>query len=221
MKSEKVEIIIKEGRYDKSVKNGCKYIDVSCNGRSYGSGSPCDNEEEMKRASDKLLTCTDDGSYGKKGFVTQVLQEIMDAEKIDFVLGIGPLPMMRAVANTTRESKIKTMVSLNPIMIDGTGMCGGRRVTVGGKIKFVCVDGPEFDGHLVNFDEIGKRLISEDRIVFYKEVLSSVSKKTYRAETKLNSEVVQFFGIFGKLFHSLPSDYFSIDLEKNMIERID
>lgn len=115
-------------------------------------------ENEMREASNELLLCTDDGSYGTKGFVTQVLKELIDSRKIDFVLGIGPLPMMRAVAETTRPKGIKTLVSLNPIMIDGTGMCGGCRVTVGGKTKFVCVDGPEFDGHKVDFAELTKRL---------------------------------------------------------------
>lgn len=115
-------------------------------------------EEEMRSASHELLLCTDDGSYGKKGLVTDTLKELIALRKIDFVLGIGPLPMMRAVAETTRPQGIKTMVSLNPIMIDGTGMCGGCRVTVDGKTKFVCVDGPEFDGHQVDFQEIGLRL---------------------------------------------------------------
>lgn len=115
-------------------------------------------EEEMRSASHELILCTDDGSYGKKGFVTDALNDLIASRKIDFVLGIGPLPMMRAVAETTRPQGIKTMVSLNPIMIDGTGMCGGCRVTVGGKTKFVCVDGPEFNGHQVDFAEIALRL---------------------------------------------------------------
>ncbi len=115
-------------------------------------------EQEMRSASHELVLCTDDGSYGKKGFVTDALRDIIESRKVDFVLGIGPLPMMRAVAETTRPRGIKTMVSLNPIMIDGTGMCGGCRVTVGGKTKFVCVDGPEFDGHQVDFSEMALRL---------------------------------------------------------------
>ncbi len=112
-------------------------------------------EEEMKGISDELIVTTDDGSYGFHGFVTQALQELIDkGEKIDLVVGIGPVVMMRAVAEVTRAHKIPTVVSLNPVMVDGTGMCGGCRVSVGGETKFVCVDGPEFDGHLVNFEEL-------------------------------------------------------------------
>ena len=100
---------------------------------------------------------TDDGSYGKKGFVTDALKELLAAgEKIDEVVAVGPLPMMRAVAEVTRPLGVKTVVSLNPIMVDGTGMCGGCRVTVDGKTFFACVDGPEFDGHKVDFKEIGR-----------------------------------------------------------------
>ena len=116
-------------------------------------------QKELEEASDRLLISTDDGSYGTHGFVTTVLQNLMnDGERIDFVMAIGPVPMMRAVVETTREPKIKTMVSLNPIMVDGTGMCGACRVTVGGKTRFACVDGPDFDGHEVDFDEMTKRL---------------------------------------------------------------
>ena len=112
-------------------------------------------EQEMKPISDQAIVTTDDGSYARKGFVTQALQEIIDAgTKIDLCIGIGPVPMMRAVAETTRPHGIKTVVSLNPIMVDATGMCGACRVTVGGKTKFVCVDGPEFDGHEVDFKEL-------------------------------------------------------------------
>lgn len=115
-------------------------------------------EKEMKEISDQLIVTTDDGSYGRHGFVTQALQEMIDnGEKIDFVVAIGPVVMMRAVAEVTRPYKIHTMVSLNPIMVDGTGMCGGCRVTVGDQVKFGCIDGPEFDGHLVDFDELMKR----------------------------------------------------------------
>jgi ferredoxin--NADP+ reductase len=116
-------------------------------------------EEELSSASDRLLITTDDGSYGTHGFVTTVLQKLItDGEKIDMVIAIGPVPMMKAVVNTTREPKVKTLVSLNPIMVDGTGMCGACRVTVGGKTKFACVDGPDFDGHEVDFDEMTKRM---------------------------------------------------------------
>lgn len=116
-------------------------------------------EEELGAASDRLFVMTDDGSNGNKGFVTTKLQELLDAgENYDMVLAIGPLPMMRAVAQTTRDRGIKTLVSMNPIMIDGTGMCGGCRLTVGGETKFACVDGPEFDAHEVDWDEAIKRL---------------------------------------------------------------
>lgn len=112
-------------------------------------------EEEMKNASEHLYICTDDGSYGKKGFVTEQLKELIESgEEYDCVFAVGPLPMMKFVSKLTKEYGIKTIVSLNPIMIDGTGMCGGCRVTVGGKIKFACVDGPDFDGHEVDFDEL-------------------------------------------------------------------
>lgn len=115
-------------------------------------------EEEMKATSDEAYVTTDDGSYGFHGFVTQKLQELIDAgKKIDFVLAIGPIPMMRAIAEVTRPYKIKTMVSLNPIMVDGTGMCGGCRVIVDGKSRFACVDGPEFDAHLVDFKNLVDR----------------------------------------------------------------
>lgn len=112
-------------------------------------------EKEMKEASDELHVTTDDGSYGNHGFVTNVLQKFIDdGMKIDCVVGIGPVPMMRAVANVTRPHELYTIVSLNPIMVDGTGMCGACRVTIGGENRFVCVDGPEFDGHKVDFDEL-------------------------------------------------------------------
>ena len=115
-------------------------------------------EDEMKAISDQAIVTTDDGSYARKGFVTAALQELIDAGlKIDLCIGIGPVPMMRAVAEVTRPAGIKTVVSLNPIMVDGTGMCGACRVTVGGKTKFVCVDGPEFDGHEVDFKELVMR----------------------------------------------------------------
>ena len=115
-------------------------------------------EEEMKAASNRLILTTDAGSYGKKGFVTNALQELIDeGNQYDMVVAIGPVPMMKFVCAVTKPYGIKTVVSLNPIMIDGTGMCGGCRVTVGGEIKFACVDGPDFDGHLVDFDELMKR----------------------------------------------------------------
>jgi ferredoxin--NADP+ reductase len=115
-------------------------------------------EDQMKAASHDFKVCTDDGSYGHHGFVTDVLKEVLDQNDIKLVVAIGPVPMMKAVSNITKELGVKTMVSLNPIMIDGTGMCGGCRVSVGGKTKFACVDGPEFDGHDVDFDELQMRL---------------------------------------------------------------
>ena len=115
-------------------------------------------EEQMKAASHDLRVCTDDGSYGHHGFVTEVMKEILDEGDVKLVVAIGPVPMMKATSNITKTYNVKTMVSLNPIMIDGTGMCGGCRVTVGGKTRFACVDGPEFDGHEVNFDELMLRL---------------------------------------------------------------
>lgn len=111
-------------------------------------------EKELAEVSDELIITTDDGSYGIKGFGSTILQGLIDDKtKIDFVVAIGPTLMMKAVAEVTRPYGIKTIVSLNAIMIDGTGMCGGCRVTVGDEIKFACVDGPEFDAHLVDFNE--------------------------------------------------------------------
>ena len=112
-------------------------------------------EDEMKANSTQCTVCTDDGSYGVKGFVTNVLKEnIENGKKYDCVIAIGPIPMMKAVSDITKEYGIRTIVSLNPIMIDGTGMCGGCRVKVGGQVKFACVDGPDFDGHQVDFQEL-------------------------------------------------------------------
>jgi len=115
-------------------------------------------EDEMKGVSDEFLVCTDDGSYGTKGFVTQVLEDVINREKkIDVVVAIGPVVMMKAVSNVTRPHNIKTIVSLNSIMVDATGMCGGCRVSIGVESKFACVEGPEFDGHEVDFDELMTR----------------------------------------------------------------
>jgi len=115
-------------------------------------------EEQMKEASHDLRLCTDDGSYGHHGFVTDVMKEILEKEDIKQVVAIGPVPMMKAVSAITKGYNVPTLVSLNPIMVDGTGMCGGCRVTVGGKTQFACVDGPEFDGHQVDYDELMLRL---------------------------------------------------------------
>lgn len=114
-------------------------------------------EDEMKKVCDEVFVTTDDGSYGKHGFVTDQLKELIQTRKIDFVLAIGPIPMMKAVADVTREKGIQTVVSLNPIMVDGTGMCGGCRATVDNKTVFVCVDGPEFDAHKVDFKTLMTR----------------------------------------------------------------
>lgn len=111
-------------------------------------------EDEFKAVSDKLCMMTDDGSHGEKGLVTEALRKLIESgEKYDEVIAIGPLVMMKFVVAVTKEFGIKTVVSMNPIMIDGTGMCGGCRLTVGGETKFACVDGPDFDGFLVDFDE--------------------------------------------------------------------
>ena len=115
-------------------------------------------EDHMKAASHDLRVCTDDGSYGHHGFVTEVLKQILESEKVDQVVAIGPVPMMKFVSLITKEFNVPTLVSLNPIMVDGTGMCGGCRVSVGGQTKFACVDGPEFDGHQVDYDELMLRL---------------------------------------------------------------
>ena len=118
-------------------------------------------EEEFKAVSDNMYLMTDDGSYGEQGFVTVKLQQLLESgREYDAVLAIGPIPMMKFVCKTTEPFGVKTMVSLNPIMIDGTGMCGGCRVTVGGETKFACVDGPEFDGHKVDFAELMSRNVT-------------------------------------------------------------
>jgi len=126
-------------------------------------------EDEMKSLSDELYVSTDDGSKGHKGFVSDVLKMLIEkGYRFDIVYAIGPPLMMRATANVTKPHSMKTIVSLNPIMVDGMGMCGACRVTVGGETKFACLDGPEFDAHLVNFDELIKRLrvyLSEEKQV--------------------------------------------------------
>ena len=137
-------------------------------------------EDKMREASTELFITTDDGSYGHHGFVTQILQKFIDdGIKVDFVLGVGPVPMMRAVSEVSRPYDISTQVSLNPIMVDGTGMCGACRITVGGEIKFVCVDGPEFDAHKVDFEE----LIMRNRS-YLKEEKTAVEEFTYHEGAK-------------------------------------
>ena len=115
-------------------------------------------EDQMRAASHDLRVCTDDGSYGHHGFVTDVLKEVLATEDVKQVVAIGPVPMMKFVSQITKEKNVPTVVSLNPIMVDGTGMCGGCRVSIAGENKFACVDGPEFDGHQVDYDELMQRL---------------------------------------------------------------
>ncbi|MGD9161690.1 MAG: sulfide/dihydroorotate dehydrogenase-like FAD/NAD-binding protein [Desulfobacteraceae bacterium] len=138
-------------------------------------------EDEMKEASNELNVCTDDGSYGHHGFVTDILKEKLEKEDVKLVVGIGPVPMMKFVCKITEEYKVKTIVSLNAIMVDGTGMCGCCRVSVGGETKFACVDGPEFDGNKVDFDELTQRLqayVSEE----------SQATEKYACECKIANE---------------------------------
>lgn len=130
-------------------------------------------EDEFKAVSDKLCMMTDDGSHGTKGLVTNALEQlIQEGNQYDEVIAIGPLIMMKFVCLTTKKYDIKTVVSMNPIMIDGTGMCGGCRLTVGGETKFACVDGPDFDGHLVDFDE------AMERSTMYKDFERKQHEKT-------------------------------------------
>jgi ferredoxin--NADP+ reductase len=114
-------------------------------------------EDELRSVGD-VVPCTDDGSYGRPGFVTEALKDLLDAGGVDAVYAVGPVPMMKALANLTRPYGVPTTVSLNSIMVDGTGMCGGCRVTIGGETKYACVDGPEFDAHQVDFTELADRL---------------------------------------------------------------
>ncbi|MCM8804846.1 MAG: sulfide/dihydroorotate dehydrogenase-like FAD/NAD-binding protein [Candidatus Omnitrophica bacterium] len=133
-------------------------------------------EKEMRQISDKLYISTDDGSYGEKGFNTYILERLLEnGKKFDLVLTAGPIPMMKKVAEITKKYNIKTIASLNPIMVDGTGMCGCCRVSVGGKTKFACVDGPDFDAHMVDFDELLKRtsLYKEYEKLSYEKFLLS------------------------------------------------
>ena len=137
-------------------------------------------ENEMRAVSDTLLVTTDDGSYGQKGLVTDRLRElIQEVTPIDLVLAVGPVVMMRAVAELTRPAQIRTVVSLNPIMIDGTGMCGGCRVLVDGKSQFACVDGPEFDAHRVNFDVLIQR-----NAMYHAAEWRSMEEFTHERDTK-------------------------------------
>lgn len=142
-------------------------------------------EDEFKEASDNLYLMTDDGSYGEHGFVTVKLQQLLEQGKqYDEVLAIGPIPMMKFVAKTTEPFGVKTIVSLNPIMVDGTGMCGGCRVTVGGEVKFACVDGPDFDGHQVDFAEL------MNRNAVYKEREAETNKTHICRMQKMADELI-------------------------------
>ena len=139
-------------------------------------------EDAFAAVSDRMYLMTDDGSHGQKGLVTTALKELMDSgEEYDEVIAIGPLVMMKFVSLLTKEYGVKTVVSMNPIMIDGTGMCGGCRLTVGGEVKFACVDGPEFDGHLVDFDE------AMERSTMYRDF----ERKAHEATCRLFGQEVQ------------------------------
>lgn len=144
-------------------------------------------EKEMREASAELFVTTDDGSYGHHGFVTQVLQKLIEERgKADCVVAIGPVPMMRAVASVTKPHKILTLASLNPIMVDGTGMCGSCRVTVGGKARFVCVDGPEFNAAEVDFDELilrNRSYLKEEKMAM-EELTYHEGPRCYEKESK-------------------------------------
>lgn len=136
-------------------------------------------EEEMRNVSDEMIITTDDGSKGKKGLVTHALQELIDAKKkIDMVMTIGPVIMMKFVSEVTRKHTIKTMVSLNPIMVDGTGMCGACRCIVGGKVRYACIEGPEFDGHQVDFDilMLRQKMFSKHEKLAYDRVKGQETK---------------------------------------------
>ncbi len=144
-------------------------------------------EDEMKKVCNEVFITTDDGSYGKHGFVTDQLKELIENRKIDFVLAIGPIPMMKAVAAVTKEKNIHTVVSLNPVMVDGTGMCGGCRATVDGKTVFVCVDGPEFDAHKVDFETLSRR----NRTYFMQEKDSLESFHQCESEKVFNKQLLE------------------------------
>lgn len=135
-------------------------------------------EEQIRQHSDEVVIMTDDGSYGKKGLVTHGMEEVIKREKVDQVVTVGPAIMMKFVAILTKKHKIPTLASLNTIMVDGTGMCGACRVSVGGRTKFVCVDGPEFDAHEVDFDEMLLRLNAyrKEEVVAYDSFLNKYRK---------------------------------------------
>jgi len=143
-------------------------------------------QDKMKDACTELFITTDDGTLGRKGFVTDVMKEIMAKETVNYAIAVGPMPMMKAVADLTRGTGIKTEVSMNPIMVDGTGMCGACRVTVGNEVKFACVDGPDFDAHLVDFDEVMNRTrIYKDYEKRCDETSCNLQKQARALEEKL------------------------------------
>lgn len=158
-------------------------------------------EDKFQKYSDNLIVCTDDGSYGKPGFVTQALKEVLENDKPDLVVAIGPLPMMNACVEVTRPFGVKTLVSLNTIMVDGTGMCGSCRVTVDGKVKFACVDGPDFDGHKVDFPELLSRqqrfkgmetqaAEDFDHVCNLEKILVQEGKRNYKKVSQLEPHAV-------------------------------
>jgi len=142
-------------------------------------------EDKMREVSDRLYVTTDDGSYGEKGFVTTILERILEEEKVDLVVAIGPVMMMKMTSLLTRKYNVPTLVSLNPIMVDGTGMCGCCRVSVDGHCKFTCVDGPIFDGHAVDFDELLSRqriYLEEEKRALEKYLVTRAKEEAHYAE---------------------------------------
>ncbi|WP_369019230.1 sulfide/dihydroorotate dehydrogenase-like FAD/NAD-binding protein [Thermatribacter velox] len=142
-------------------------------------------EDKMREVSDKLYVTTDDGSYGEKGFVTTVLERVLEQEKVDLVIAVGPVMMMKMTSLLTKKHGVPTLVSLNPIMVDGTGMCGCCRVSVNGQCKFTCVDGPIFDGHAVDFDELLSRqriYLEEEKRALEKYLATRAKEEAHYAE---------------------------------------
>ncbi len=147
-------------------------------------------EEELTAVADEIIVTTDDGSYKRGGLVTEPLREYLDSRKIEQVLAIGPIPMMRAVSELTRPYGVKTFVSLNPIMVDGTGMCGACRVTIGGNTKLACIDGPEFDGHKVDFADLAMRLPAYGDLEkeSFEQYLDKMKENKYEQKEKSNAK---------------------------------
>jgi len=137
-------------------------------------------KDRFEQYADEVLLTTDDGSAGRKGLVTEELKDIIESSKVEIVIAVGPIRMMQAVAETTKPYEIKTLVSLNPVMVEGTGMCGACRVKIAGKTKFACIEGPEFDGHEVDFHELA------DRLGFYKEEEAEAMKAFKKKKCKGN-----------------------------------